>query len=320
MDILTDIMGMNVTYEKWGKETTLPIYLSVGYCFQKAVIDGISCIMIYPQNVLPTLPALKKQIFRIQAVEPLPVVIRVANMSEFRRKSMIENKIPFIVEGKQVYLPFMGTLLQTKADRSPLKIERFMTSAQLLFLMYIYQKEEKLFLSEAAKKLSYSAMTITRAAKQLEESGLFQAKKDGVKKYLVCPCNKRKLYEQAKEYLFSPVIKKGYVSKDWQSECQILAGLSALAEKSMLNPDVLSSYAVLQGKINPTLLSDELIDPNKQVQIEIWKYPPELFAQSQIADPISIALSLAGETDERVESTIEEMLENLWEDCDGSRI
>lgn len=320
MDILTDVMGMKVVYEEWGKENLLPIYLSAGYHFRKAEIDGICCIMISPKNVLPTIPALKKQILRIQAVELLPVVVHIDSMSEFRRKNMIENRIPFVVEEKQVYLPFMGTLLQAKADRAVKKAEHFMVSSQLLFLLYLYHGKEKLFLSDAVEKLNYSAMTITRAARQLEESGLFQAKKDGAKKYLVSRHNTKELYGQAKQYLSSPIIKTGYLPKTLKTETMIIAGISALAEKSMLNPDIVSVYAVSQGQINEKLLSDELVNPQEQIQVEIWKYPPELFAQAGIADSISVALSLASEVDERVEGSIEEMLDDFWEDCDGNRI
>ncbi len=320
MDILTDIMGMHVTYKEWDGKRKLPFYLASGYRFQEADIDGCPCVLIYPQNDLPTLPALKKQILRIQEITPIPVVICVQAMSAFRRKNMIENKIPFIIEEKQVYLPFMGTFLQEKADIPVKGLDKFMVSSQLLFLLFIYQDGTELYLSEASRNLPYSAMTITRAARQLEKSGLFHVKKRGVSNILTCKCNKKELYRQAKKYLSSPVSAVGYMQKKELAEKMVLAGNSALAEKSMLNTDILSDYAVYQRGIDKKLLSDELINPSEQVRVEVWKYDPDLFSKEGIADPISVALSLADEVDERIETGIDEMLRDLWEDIDDKGI
>lgn len=320
MDILTDIMGMHVTYKEWNRKGKLPFYLTSQYRFQEADIDGCQCVFIYPQNNLPTLPALKKQILRIQEIAPIPVVICVQAMSAFRRKSMIENKIPFIIEEKQVYLPFMGTFLQEKADILVRELDKFMVSSQLLFLLFIYQDDTELYLCEASKKLPYSAMTITRAARQLEKSGLFHMKKNGVNKILTCRCSKKELYRQTKKYLSSPVLMAGYISKKKLTEKMVLAGSSALAKKSILNSGILSDYAVYRRDIDKESLSDELINPSEQVRVEVWKYNPNLFSKEGIADPVSVALSLSDEMDERVEAGIDEMLENLWEDIDDKRI
>lgn len=319
MDILIDIMGMHVTYREWDGKRKLPFYLDSGYRFQEADIDGCPCVLIYPKNDLPTLPALKKQILRIQKITPVPVVICVQAMSAFRRKNMIENKIPFIIEEKQVYLPFMGTFLQKKADIPVRGSDKFMVSSQLLFLLFIYQDGTELYLSEASKDLPYSAMTITRAARQLEKSGLFHVKKRGVSNILTCKCNKKELYRKAKKYLSSPVLMVGYMPKKELTEKMVLAGNSALAEKSMLNTDILC-YAVYQRDIDKRSLSDELIDPSEQACVEVWKYDPNLFSKEGIADPISLALSLADEMDERIEAGIDEMLENLREDIDDKGI
>lgn len=320
MDILTDILGMDVTYTQWNKEHKLPFYLAAGYDYQKAEIDGCCCILIYPKDSLPTLPALKKQIKRIQQVEQLPVAIRVKSMSTFRRKNMIQNKIPFIIEEKQIYLPFIAAYLQQKADLEIERTEKLMVSSQVLFLMYMYQKTRRLYLADATRQLPYSAMTITRAAKQLEQCGLLNVEKEGINKILYSKQPKKELYEQAKEYLNSPVVNRAYLSKENLTAQMLLAGTSALAEKTMLNSNVLIDYAIDKKDCNLKELQKELIDPYKQVRVEIWKYPPQLFAENGIVDTISLALSLKDEKDERIEEAVDEMLDKLWRNADGYRI
>lgn len=320
MDILTDILGMKVTYLEWNKEHKLPYYLATGYDFQKAKIDGCFCILIYPKEELATLPALKKQIQRIQQVEQIPVAVRVKSMSAFRRKNMIENKIPFIVEEKQIYLPFIAAYLQDKADTEIKISEKFMISSQVLFLMYMYQERQPFYLVDAVRQLPYSAMTVTRAAKQLEKSGLFYVKKEGVNKILFGKFSKRELYEQTKGYLSSPIMNVGFLHKEDVTEQMLLAGTSALAEKTMLNGESLIDYAVDKNGIDQKKLQKELIDPYNQVQIEVWKYSPYLFAKDGIVDTISLALSFMEEQEERVDVAIDEVIDELWRTMNGSRI
>jgi hypothetical protein len=45
--------------------------------------------------------------------------------------------------------------------------------------------------------------------------------------------------------------------------------------------------------------------------LEIWSYSPVLFAKNGVADRFSIYLSLQGTEDERVESALEEMMEQI---------
>lgn len=48
-------------------------------------------------------------------------------------------------------------------------------------------------------------------------------------------------------------------------------------------------------------------DPDAR-EIEVWSYPPALFAENEIVDPLSLYLSLKGDTDERTQSALHEMM------------
>ncbi len=56
----------------------------------------------------------------------------------------------------------------------------------------------------------------------------------------------------------------------------------------------------------------QLIDNEKQCQIELWRYNPTIISGEHCADAISLALSLAQLQDERVEMAVEEILEKVW--------
>lgn len=180
--MLTSVFGISIKNEAWNHQDSLPVYIAGSYDFHTAYIGNRRCIMLAPTEELATLPALKKQIVKIQQIDNVPVVFELTTVSNYRRKSLIENNIPFITD-KQVFLPFIGTMLSD--EKEPQKLTgKFVYSTQQLFLFYLYSKKKRLYASEAGKVLPFTAMTLTRAVKQLETTDLFLVAKDGVNKFI----------------------------------------------------------------------------------------------------------------------------------------
>ena len=96
--MLTSVFGISIKCEAWKHQDSLPVYIAGSYDFQTAYIGNKRCIMLIPTEELATLPALKKQITKIQQIDNVPVVFELAMVSNYRRKSLIENNTPFITE------------------------------------------------------------------------------------------------------------------------------------------------------------------------------------------------------------------------------
>mgnify|MGYP000090954554 FL=1 len=72
----------------------------------------------------------------------MPVVFELTTVSNYRRKSLIENNIPFITD-KQVFLPFIGTMLSD--EKEPQKLTgKFVYSTQHLFYLLQIQMMKEL--------------------------------------------------------------------------------------------------------------------------------------------------------------------------------
>lgn len=310
MDLLKNLFGTGIEYNDWDKESALPMYIADSYQFQLAIIQGIKCIMITPKQELETVPALKKQIIKVKEVENLPVILNLASLSFYRKQNMIENKIPFLTK-KQVYLPFMAAYL-TDEEETQIEVTKFMVSAQQLALLYLYSEEEKLYLSVATRKLPYTAMSLSRAARQLEATGLFNVTKDGVNKVIGSKYKGRELFEKLKGYLSTPVSQTGYIEKKYITENMALSGETALAEETMLNPPRVKTYAVYAKGFDKNLMMNELVDPDKQVGLQLWGYEPRQFTKNDMADKLSVVLSFMDSEDERIEGAVEELLEGVW--------
>lgn len=305
--MIDNIFGLSIRYESWDKKSILPLYIASNYQFYTAYIENIRCIVIIPIEELPTLPSLKKQIQKIRVIDDVPVVLYSKTISFYRRKSLLENHIPFITD-KQVFLPFIGTLLVNEKEPAKIK-DKFVYSTQLLFLAYMYNHEKKAYVSDLSKYLPFSAMTLSRAVKQLEMTDLFLVYKVGVNKVIESKYSYKELFERIQHYLLTPVRHVGYMDQSLVTDYMILAGESALSEISMLNPSRIKTYAVYEKDFDKTQLIDELIDPDVQVKVEIWAYDPQLFTHTNIADTLSIILSLKENKDERIEEVLEDILE-----------
>lgn len=310
MEYIERVLGLTVSKQAWEHLQKMPYYIQDRFDVEKVFLENMTTLFLYPKAELDHIVALQKHIARIQKAENLPAVIVLPAISRYRRDAFIEAKIPFVVPEKQLYLPFIGAHLQERFDRDVAKLEKFQPATQILFFYYLYQGEKNMYMSKAVKDLGYSAMTISRSAKQLVQTGFFKESKDGVQKILTGTVQDRELFEKVRAALINPVRRRTNIKKaDLNDQC-ILAGDSAVAKQTMLNDSTFCCYAVT-GKQNLVELPYAM-NADTDVKIEIWKYDPALLSKNGMVDPLSLAMSFEGEEDERVQSAIEELLDNLW--------
>ena len=154
-------------------------------------------------------------------------------------------------------------------------------------------------------------MQISRAVRQLKDLGLIEVEKNGVQIVMLSKQGFRELFEAAKPYLLNPVYKKIYAEYETLPKSLPVSGLAALAELTMLNPPALKTFALFNKAGFPGG-SDTMVDSDIQAEIELWRYSPQLLAKNPgIADTLSLIASMIGETDERIEQAIDELLSNL---------
>lgn len=319
MEFIKRILHVNFRYEEQ-ISFDLPNYITSRYSIRIAWIDKIKVFLIYPKTELEQVNTLKKHFSKIQTIEKLPLILITDRITARQRQKLIDAEISFIVDNKQCYLPFIGTLLTERCDAEISSCDKLVPSAQMLLLFYILKEKKDMPATEAVNSLNFSAMTITRAVRQLEETGLICTYKRGVSKVITSECSSKELFEKAKPYLINPVKTVKYIERDKIKSLTQLAGDSALSEKSMLNPPGTEVYAVFDETIIKNYSSDELFDDTRQVKIQVWKYNPSLLSSEKEVDVLSLALSYMDNTDERTEEAVEEMLNNYWEEHNGKRI
>ena len=306
-------LGLKLDAKDWNKNDQLPLYILNNFSIQKATLNDIDCLSLTPHEELPTLSVLKKQITIIKNIENIPVFLNLNSISHFRKQNLLENKIPFILKDKMVYLPFMATLLTDEQGEENTKIEKLTLSAQLLFIWILYQNSDEFYVNESLEAINVSNMTLTRAYRQLCATKLFEEHKDGRKIYLTTHLNKLDLFNQMKPYLQSPIKKQGFILNSDIDTHMILSSESALSLYTFINPPKRKTYAIDKVNSNYIAIQKEYYSQEEQVELQIWNYNPLLFSHDQKnIDKISLIISLLDNIDERLDMEIEQLLENIF--------
>ncbi len=312
MDYIGATLGLKVTYIPWDGTNNLPYLITDRYEIQKIAIGTVPALMLKLKVDFPPVSTIQKHITRIQKTEPYPAFLVFDSLSKYRRDALIKAHIPFVVPGKQLYLPFLGVALSERCDSAVESTEKLLPSAQAIFFYYLYSRQDRIYLSDAVKDLQYSAMSVSRAAKQLVQTGLFEECKEGVQKLLIARYERKEMYKRMRPLLIDPVKRRIYIGLDKLSGQHCLAGFSAMAHYSMLNAPALISYAADVGE--KLTGAATLANAAEQAEIEIWKYDPAVLARDHVVDPLSLIMTLQENADERTEEAIEEILEKFWEE------
>lgn len=317
MKYLTDTLNLKIEYQDWKNAVNLPYMITDRYHFKIALLDKKKVLFAYVNGETEPVSTIKKHFALISKSASLPIVLILNKCNARQRNALISAGIPFIVENKQIFLPFMGMLLQEKYDAGLNAETALMPSAQVLLFFYIYNKNKELLMNDAVESLGFSAMTITRAVKQLEANHLITTYKKGVSKIITSDYVGKDLYDKALAYLRSPIQKKGYVEKADIPKGLCKAGYYALSEYSMLNTPKLLSYATEKLKNYSIKIETQLSDVEFQQCIEIWSYDPLILAKDGCVDILSLHQSLKDDADERVQGELNEQLDKYWEEYDG---
>ena len=308
MDYITKILGVPVVRTEWKQQASLPFFLNEKYTFEQADVGGVSCLIVRPIEELDTINAIKKHVARMHAVSGRQIVFELTAISRQRRKSFIDAKIAFVVPEKQIYLPFLGSFLTERCDSEGLVLatEKLQPSAQMMLFAYILNGNKPMPMTPFAERFAFSAMTITRAANQLVELGLLNKSNSvGAQKMLHTELDTKQLYRKAAPHLIQPIRTTVFIEKSAVTRDMFPAGLSALSDMSMLNPPEVETWGMAGSR-------QKLIDTEKQCALQLWRYDPRRISQTDEIDALSLAASLADNTDERVEQCIEEILEKIW--------
>lgn len=322
---LKETLDISVQLKKWKEAKKLPFFLRNLYAFFEVPILETSCLAMFAKDETAQTPAtIRKHILQVQKKWNHEVIYVRQTMTAYNRKRLIEHKLPFVIPGNQMYLPLLGIDLREHFKNIRNMEPRWSPSTQAVVLhVLLHDGVARFTPKKLANRLGYTAMTMTRALDELKGAGLGQIAMEGRERVLRFDWNKKELWQKALERLRSPVRNRLWVTHSLNKPLGVKAGLSALSYYSALAEPANPVFA-LDGKrwkgikTNRNLRVLEIAEPSA-CELEIWRYSPELFAKDGVVDRFSLYLSIEANDDERVESTLEEMMEQAYRPWQGKK-
>ena len=301
----------------------LPMYLSSLYeAWKGDLLDHYYLFLILKGRTHLT-PAEVAGHYRVATRELTdPIAFVFDDLESFARQRLVRYRVPFVVPGRQMYLPlFLIDLRERGRGRIRRTSEgtKYLSGpAQVLLLHYLQKKRATKLCSlrEWAGLLGYSAMTATRIAGELRDTQLCKAEQTMRKTVLDFDGDRHVLWEKALPFLNTPVRRRSYVrviSKGQLSWLQ--AGIPALSHHSMLADDGHAVVAVSTSEYTKVLAEgrvQEVPFPDEDaLTVEHWRYRPGILSDGPTVDPLSLYLSLREDPDERVRGALNELLEGV---------
>ena len=292
----------------------LPLAYRGRYDIFTVETNGVLWMAIHPKDDAG-LVMLRRDRAGVEKMTGLNCAIFLDRTTFYIKEKMMEEGIPFVIEGKQVFLPFIGYLLSKENERelAPVHLISFLT--QKMLLMAIYERWNEVKVSGAAKRMGVSTKSASRCFDELEYLNIDVLGMKGKSRVINIPNDRKQLWQQIERMLRNPVIRRFILRKDMKLEKK--AGISALCEYSLLSDNAYLTYAVTKKELKASGVTEE-----KQVSEleEIGCAVLELgyfidFSGKGLQDPLSVVLSLTGEEqeEERVDNSISEMLEQyVW--------
>lgn len=310
---LSEVLGVRLGPVQTEDFTSaLPFFLVDAFSFARVVLLKEEIVLALDQRAEKSaLSQVAAWLEQARKLIKLPVVYVVGSMASYERRRLIDAHVPFIVPGKQLFLPDLGVDLREhfRAASSP-KREAVSPSTQALLIWHLLNRPGQAMwnLGSAAVELGYTAMTGSRALAEMTAAGIGEKKVVGRANYLRVSDSERATWEAALPSLRSPVAHRLALDRMPAERGVRLAGLSALSELSMLDGPPQPCFAVRSGAWMKDKQGQHLLPPGDPsgFEIQVWNYSTEL-EEGKTVDRLSLYLSLRDETDERVQIALEEM-------------
>jgi len=299
----------------WMRANELPHFLRDAFQFSEIELVGQPVVLaIRPAEAKQSLSEVRTLLDTVKSLAGQPAIYVTDALASYDRRRLIEQKVPFIVPGNQLYLPDLGLDLREYFRQRTSAAEVLSPSAQAMLIAALLRQPWQFDWqpSKVAVALGYTPMTLSRAVKELTAAGLATAYTVGRSRWLRMEHPPEQAWERAKPALRTPVKRTVWVAAHGivAHRPSRIAGLSALARYSMLTEPKWPVYAMTAAawKAATDAGVRELPEPETGAQEwQLWSYSPALMPDATTVDPLSLTLSLQDNADDRIQLALDEL-------------
>ena len=319
----TKTLHTEIIQSPFDSEGALPLYLRGLFDCEKWTAFGTDFIVAAPRENL-AVKTLAKHEAKLRSVSGLPVVFGYREATGYRAARLVEAGLPFIVDGRQLYLPFLGVALSKEHSKRSLPktvgIGKVSTQTQRFILKVIYESLTDLSVTQTAELLGVAKITASRIYDELEAIDPAWITTDGRIRRFACEADCVAFWGKAGLHLFNPVVREYRLDHVPTIGRLPLSGISAISHHSMLADDPCPTFAITKAQEGELGLKsgkglagwDQWDEPVCVVQV--MRYRLDSMVDAAI-DPLSAILSLSEEdkNDPRVEGEIENIIKGVFD-------
>lgn len=296
----------------------VPLFLRTAYGFAEATLLGRTFLLAMEPDGFPTATptGYAKYAETLRTAMGLPVALVLQPVPTHVRNRLVQRGVPFIVPGRQMFLPFLALDLR-EHDGCPVRGKSAATltgAAQAVLLGHLLGKlVEGVPLGDVAAEFGYSAMMLSKVAVELTAAGLSTATREGRTRRLRFATARQDLWKRALPRLTSPVCLRLWVQQWGGKETpKVAAGLTALESYTAIADDRVATYAMTRRDLREAIARGDVVtceDEDEAVAaVEGWRYDPAVLATGDCADRLSLYLALRDTADERVRKELRTLL------------
>lgn len=317
---ITYAFGLSVSAEPAQVDKSVPLYLKHSYTLFKGQVAG-RAIMWAKVGEEPTVTPdrLKGQKHQLERLYGAPIVFVFDRLDSWQRKRLIEKQVGFVQTNKQLYIPEL--MLQLNDIRSGHRAETedlgHITFSTQVALFYHIEREslERQSGLEIANKLGYSAMTVTRIIRELQQMEWITIH-PGKERTFSFAESPKKLWGQALPRLRSPIRETWFTDGPIPSPGFTEAGETALSRYTMLAGREVADLAISKEQFKSLRAMEKLPELNShygRFRLQVWQYEPRILAElgSNSVDRLSLYQTLKDELDERIQDALQDMLKQI---------
>ena len=315
---LHDTLGPIPHFKGWKGQNKTPYYLTDAFELRELTLLGRRLLLAIERRKKATPPAgIRDQMAALERIAGIPAVYVTTALASYERKRLVQQKVPFIVPGNQLYLPELAIdLREYFRRRATAPTVAFSPSTQAMLITALLRSPWNSVWQprHAATTLGYTSMTVTRAVKELTEADIGEIRREPRARSLYFAGKPAEVWEKAQPLLRSPVrrIVRSFPSGALHPSETPVAGLSALAEQTNLTEPQWPVRAVTSRQWLSATRAGLVTTAEPEsgtVEWQVWTYDPALGTSRNMVDPLSLTLSLQSESDERIQLALEELKE-----------
>jgi hypothetical protein len=315
VEFIEKVLQQNVEIIKYKEDKQLPLFYYANYNIYKAQINQAIFLIAKTNNDIG-LPHIRKQQKQLEQLTGMRCALYLEKMNYYKKDKLLEEGIPFIWSNKQVYLPFLGIMLEQNADRVLKPCKKLSFLSQKMIIMAIYEEWQDMNVTKVATKLKVTKTSVTRCFDELEVLGVPMLHIKAKTRLLSCLGSKKQTWEAVKKYMRTPLLAEFNFLEDFQEGLK-LSGMSALSSYSMLGDNCYPTYGVMKknlSELNLVERKQQYQDENPGCCVQELGYMIE-YGDGTAIDPLTTYLLIleSEREDPRVEQALEEMLEgHVW--------